>query len=208
MDKPVFISHASADRRIADQLCAALESHALRCWIAPRDIVPGTEWAEQIIDGIRGASAMALIVSAAANQSPQVHREVERAVSRRLPLVPLRIDATPLTKSLEYFLGTQHWHDATGDLSIHIPRFVEAVRFACRGTCGSFAEQQARPLPAELLARIETKLARAIGPIAPVLVRRLSAHETDRQRLVEALAREIDDAQARAAFLDELKHDK
>lgn len=37
----VFISYAAADKPVADAACATLESRKIRCWIAPRDVVPG-----------------------------------------------------------------------------------------------------------------------------------------------------------------------
>ena len=38
----VFISYATPDRAAADRVCAALESAGIPCWIATRDIEPGT----------------------------------------------------------------------------------------------------------------------------------------------------------------------
>ncbi|MCR4992528.1 MAG: toll/interleukin-1 receptor domain-containing protein [Lachnospiraceae bacterium] len=40
----VFISHSSKDKEIADKVVKFFEDKGLSCWIAPRDIVPGTEW--------------------------------------------------------------------------------------------------------------------------------------------------------------------
>ncbi len=37
----VFISYSSDDKLIADAICAELESRRIRCWIAPRDALPG-----------------------------------------------------------------------------------------------------------------------------------------------------------------------
>jgi TIR domain len=51
----VFISYSSRDKPTADAACAALEQRSIRFWIAPRDIVPGAEWGESIIDAISGA---------------------------------------------------------------------------------------------------------------------------------------------------------
>ena len=47
-----FISYSHRDRLAADAACAGLEAAGIRCWIAPRDIAPGKEWAEGIIFGI------------------------------------------------------------------------------------------------------------------------------------------------------------
>ena len=43
----VFISHSSKDKIVADSIVAALEAAHIRCWIAPRDIKPGTDWGEE-----------------------------------------------------------------------------------------------------------------------------------------------------------------
>src|SRR5215207_8155185 len=48
----VFVSYSSKDKAVADAAVATLEARAIRCWVAPRDIVPGKEWSEAIIDGI------------------------------------------------------------------------------------------------------------------------------------------------------------
>ena len=72
MAHDVFISYSSKDKPTADATCAALEAKGLRCWIAPRDIVPGADWGESIIDGIAASKAFVLLLSANANLSPQI----------------------------------------------------------------------------------------------------------------------------------------
>ena len=90
MAHDVFISHASEDKPTADAVCARLEADGIRCWIAPRDILPGTEWGEAIVDAIEGGRVMVLVFSAQTNLSRQVIREVERSVSKRPTRSPLR----------------------------------------------------------------------------------------------------------------------
>ncbi len=135
MPYDAFISYSSLDKAQADATCAALEASGIRCWIAPRDIVPGAEWGEAIILGINQCRLMILIFSANANESPQIRREVERAVSKGIPIIPLRIqDITP-THSLEYFIGTVHWLDAlTPPLEAHLRRLTETVKTASPGS--------------------------------------------------------------------------
>jgi len=36
MAHDVFVSYASGDKPVADAVCSTLESHGVRCWIAPR----------------------------------------------------------------------------------------------------------------------------------------------------------------------------
>ena len=129
MAHDAFISYSSRDKTTADAACAALEAAGIRCWIAPRDITPGAEWGEAIIDAIGQARVLVLVFSTYANESPQIRREVERAVHKGIPIVPLRIEDIAPTRSLEYFIGTVHWLDAlTPPLEAHLRKLVEAAR--------------------------------------------------------------------------------
>src|SRR6202171_3697207 len=87
-----FISYSHEDKPAADAACAALEARGIRCWIAPRDIDPGQDWAASIVEAIRGARIRLPVCSRHANQSAQVKREVERAASSGKAILPLRID--------------------------------------------------------------------------------------------------------------------
>jgi TolB-like protein/thioredoxin-like negative regulator of GroEL len=125
----VFISYASADTAVADKVCAALERAGVRCWIAPRDVMPGALYADAIVRAISSASAILLILSESAVVSPHVGKEIERGSSKRRPILALRVDAAPLTPALEYFLSESQWIDArSGDLDALLPRLKEAVR--------------------------------------------------------------------------------
>lgn len=108
----VFISHSQKDAAAAAVFCRVLEEHGLKCWIAPRDIVAGEEWAEVIVKAIAKSDIVVLLVSTASVQSKQVLREVECAVSQERRLVPVRIEDIEITGSLKYFLGVCHWIDA------------------------------------------------------------------------------------------------
>jgi hypothetical protein len=130
MAHDVFISYSSKDKLTADAMCAALESRGLRCWIAPRDILPGSDWDEAIIDGIERCRAMILVFSAHANGSSQIKREVGFAIERGVTVVPFRIEDVTPDKKLKFFLMTQHWLDAmTPPLEEHLQRLAETLRF-------------------------------------------------------------------------------
>jgi hypothetical protein len=117
----VFISYAQNDKPIADAVCAKLESRHIRCWIAPRDVAPGRNFPEEIIDGIAGSSIMVLIFSSHANNSPHVIRELTNAVNKGHIIVPFRIEDVPPSKSMEYLISVPHWLDAiTPPLEKHI----------------------------------------------------------------------------------------
>jgi TolB-like protein len=121
MTHDVFISYSSLDKTAAETACSILEQNGLSCWIAPRDITPGLDFAESIIDGIKSSKLFILVYSTNSNNSKQVIREVDRAVHTGLPVINLRIDDVPLSKQLEYYLSSVHWLDAiTPPLEKHI----------------------------------------------------------------------------------------
>jgi hypothetical protein len=108
----VFISYSSQDKQWADAACAVLERHRIRCWIAPRDILPGREWNASIISGINACKIMVLIFSAHANASAQVRREVERAISKGVTVLPCRVEDVHPEGAMEFPLGNMKWLDA------------------------------------------------------------------------------------------------
>lgn len=67
MAHDVFISYSFEDKATADAICATLENNNIRCWIAPRDIIPGTDWGASIIDAINESNVMVLVFSQNAN---------------------------------------------------------------------------------------------------------------------------------------------
>ena len=134
MAHDVFISYSSKDKPAADATCAVLESKGIRCWIAPRDIAPGADWGETIVNSVHTSRVLVLVFSANANLSHQIKREVERAVNAGLPVIPLRIENVMPTKSLEYFLSTPHWLDAfTPPLEHHLNYLADVIRHILDG---------------------------------------------------------------------------
>ncbi|MDE6847184.1 MAG: toll/interleukin-1 receptor domain-containing protein [Lachnospiraceae bacterium] len=121
----IFISHSSKDAEYAEKICELLEQNKISCFIAPRDIRSGREYAEELVNGIDTSTAMILLMSEDANHSPHVLREVERAVSRSIPILVYKLEETVLTKSMEYFLMTHQWVTAQGD-----ENYADILRFA------------------------------------------------------------------------------
>ena len=127
MSLDVFISYSSKDKQAADAACAALEAANLRCWIAPRDILPGADWNASIIDALDRCHVLVLIFSASANESPQIRNEVVHAVQRGVSVIPFRIEDIAPAKALAYFMARVHWLDALSPpLEKHLQRLAES----------------------------------------------------------------------------------
>jgi len=129
MPSMVFISHSSKDRETADTICAHLESAGVKCWIAPRDIEPGATWTKGIMQGLEACRVLILIFSEHANDSDHVQREVAKAFSSGLAVIPFRIKDVLPDQSLSYFLDTVQWLDACAPpLQKHLGALSERVK--------------------------------------------------------------------------------
>lgn len=220
MARDIFVSYSQPDRDCAFELTEHLEAKGFTVWIAPRDVSPAAEWACEIIDAISAAQVMILVFSASSNSSPQVRREVERAVSKDLRILPFRLENVLPSKSLEYFLSSQHWLD--GFPSPRKPHYERLCGFLHQWLPGSTHEQPAQPTPAavngrsaaksldpgpgtrvsaEQLRELEMRLAHILGPIAAVLVDRAAAVATDLADLERRLAAELDSPEDQRRFL-------
>jgi hypothetical protein len=143
-----FISYSDQDKLAADAACAVLESAGIRCWIAPRDTSPGAEWGAATVDAIDHSAVMVLIFSSNANESPQIRREVERAVSKGVMIVPVRIERGEPTRSLAYFIAGVHRLDAlTPPLENHLQRLAISVKAFLRTASAHPTRNVGKPRP-------------------------------------------------------------
>jgi hypothetical protein len=197
--RDVFISYSQPDQACAYELVERVEGAGLECWIAPRDIAPSADWAAEIIDAISSARTMILVFSASSNESPQVRREVERAVHKNLCILPFRIENVLPSKSLEYFLSAQHWMDAFPPP--REPHYARLCAYLKSQAAAPGAVKLSSPIfePAEVL-HIERQLAGYIGPLAKHLVKQAALRAAGVEDLVSRLAAELDTESDRREF--------
>jgi hypothetical protein len=213
MDGNVFISYSQPDRECAFEMVGQLEARGIRCWIAPRDITPAADWAAEIIDAISSARAMILVLSASSNDSPQVRREVERAVHKQLVILPFRIEDVRPSKSLEFFLSTQHWMDAfppprepyyarlCSYLKAPPPVSARPAEIVAGPPIVQAPAVNSRDVEPAALRGIEALLADYIGPVAKHLVKRAARHAKDLEEIIDRLGPELEAPSDRLAFV-------
>ena len=222
IQRDIFVSYSQPDRECAFQLVTQLEADNLGVWIAPRDISPASDWAAEIIEAISAARVMVLVFSSHCNHSPQVRREVERAVHRQVPVLPFRVEDVLPAGSLEYFLSTQHWVDAfPPPLAPHYARLSTKIAALLDATTATRAALLANPIPhspptplhngepttphfwtASELEALEKHLAYYVGPVAKHLVKRAVARARSRDDLLQSLASEVDSEPQRQRFIE------
>lgn len=213
MTRSVFVSYSEPDRECALELVSRLEASAITVWVAPRDVAPAADWACEIIDAISAARLMVLVFSAHSNASPQVRREVERAIHKQIPVLPFRIENVLPSKSLEYFLSTQHWLDAYSPprephyarLCTHVEQLLKSSTQRA-SAAQSYEVRGARPprlsVTVTELQFLERTLAFHVGPVARVLIKRALDDAADWEQLTARLASELDSDIARRTFVE------
>ena len=105
----IFISYSSKNTDEATNICNMLENAGQSCFLAYRDIVGGSVYAEELVNAIEKSDVVLLLLSEGSNNSPHILREVERSCSKNIPIVVYKLEDVVLTKSLEYFLMTHQW---------------------------------------------------------------------------------------------------
>lgn len=108
----VYICFAREDRAAAEVVCRALEGAGIRCWMAPRDILPGVEWAASINQAIEDCFGVIPIISSHFNQARHAQDELFRAQNAGKVIIPLRIENVLPVGVLRSLLATLQSVDA------------------------------------------------------------------------------------------------
>src|SRR4029450_91319 len=92
MEDKIFVSFASADRKVATDICTELETRGFRCWISSRDVGGGGNYQEEIARAIFSAKVMVWVFTARTNDSDEIKKELALASQSRIAVIPLRVE--------------------------------------------------------------------------------------------------------------------
>jgi hypothetical protein len=195
----VFISYSHNDGEIAEAICAALEAADVTCWIAPRDITPGKEWAAAIVEATNETSLLVLVLTANSNNSPQVRREVSRVADRGKSIVVFWVEDVKLSTSLEYYIDAHHWLDALKPpLDKHIQTLVTTVKELLAQEAADRARREAEEA-AQKKAKQEAEEARRRAEREAKESQKAQAAALRAQKEAEEAAKEQERKEAEAA---------
>jgi TIR domain len=154
----VFISYATENKRIADDICGHLEANTISCWMAPRDIDAGSDWPEAIHRSIRDSRAMVVVFTAEANDSRHMPREIALAIDHDVRILPFKLSKTPPGPRLEYLLKTTQWVDGVQPPRGERIRFLAAQIRPLLSVEPVGATTTRSGLPATVAARLSERL--------------------------------------------------
>ncbi|MFZ3116367.1 MAG: toll/interleukin-1 receptor domain-containing protein [Syntrophales bacterium] len=111
--KDVFISYSTQKYGEETQyFCNLLEGSGIPCWMAPRDIPPGSNWAAGIVNGIENCELLVLMVTEGSVASQEVEKEIDLANSLKKKILQVRLENAHLSKALRYHLSNKQWINA------------------------------------------------------------------------------------------------
>lgn len=122
-----FVSHSSHDADAAMRIVAFLENNQISCWIAPRNIIPGSSYPAQIVEAIRNCDGCILVSSETINSSPHINSEVARAFDMNKKIFPFLIEKMTYSDSYIYYIGQFQWIDAFSDFETGLRNLKDSI---------------------------------------------------------------------------------
>ena len=101
-----FISYSTKNQSDADALRALFHKNGIRTWMAPGDIPAGSKYAQVINHAIKECACFVLLLTDAAQNSPWVAKEVERAVNHGKTIIPVKMEDLVLNEEFEFYIST------------------------------------------------------------------------------------------------------
>ena len=222
----LFICFSSMDDAVARGVVEYLEAQDLKCWLSSRDVPPGQNYQETIVEAIESAQGIVVLFSESSSKSAEIKKELSIGASINVPVFPLRLSPISPAGALRYELATRQWIDifpnrkqALEKLAMTVRRVLADPAAAETVTAAPVSPAAAAappPAPAKKRAKARAPLlapnsqefeatrallARHVGPIAKVLVQKAAAEAQSFDDLCERLAVHVRTPSDRAAFL-------
>lgn len=126
--RQVFISYSSKDFTQAQAVRGVLEQNGITCWMAPADIPGGSNYTKEIPLAIKGCQAFVLILSANAQSSHWVLKELDSAVNAGKIILPFQLEDVPLSDEFNFLLTGAQRYDAYQKKSEALKMLVSRIK--------------------------------------------------------------------------------
>jgi TIR domain len=141
----IFVCFSSKDDSAARDVVRRLEARALKCWISSRDVRPGQNYQEAIVEALQTAKIIVFLLSEFSNSSGEIRKELSLASSFGAAVIPLRLTAVMPTGALRYELATRQWIDAFPDREEALDRVADAAHQVLTGGADGAEDESAAP---------------------------------------------------------------
>lgn len=131
MKKDVFISYSSKDFDKVNRVKHILEENGISCWMAPKNIPAGSNYAKEIPIAIKNCKVFLLMITSKSQTSQWVPKEIGLALSEYKCVIPLVIEECVLTDAFKFFLiDVQRYYMLKLDLN-SLKELIERIQFEC-----------------------------------------------------------------------------
>lgn len=124
----VFISYKSEDWEQADWLRRTLEQNGVSCWMAPTSIPGGSSYAAEIPVAIRECRAFVLVLSARAQTSRWVPRELDQAINAGKVVLPFMLENCALRDDFNFYLTNVQRYEAYENKAAALRKLLRDLR--------------------------------------------------------------------------------
>jgi hypothetical protein len=172
----IFICFSSKDEATARGVVDFLEARGLKCWISSRDVAPGQNYQEAIVEAIAASKVLVFLFSDFSSESGEIKKELSLAGSRGATVIPLRLCPIKPTGALRYELATRQWIDIFPDRDAALGRVARAATEGLRPRVDGAEAGSTQPAlnlvrhPASGLARLRDHLLGGIARISSARV--------------------------------------
>ncbi len=132
-DPHIFICYSSKDEAVAREIVEFLEGQDIACWISCRDVPPGGNYQETIVQALEAARGIVFLFSEASSRSGEIKKELSMGSSMNVPVFPVRLSPIAPSGALRYELSIRQWVDlfpnrqhALGKLAQTIQRVIDS----------------------------------------------------------------------------------
>lgn len=102
----VFLSYSSKEWKMADSFRTLFIKNGIKTWMASRDVQVGASYMKEINCAIKNCACFVLLLSNAAQESPWVNKEIERAINYHKKIIPVQIEKTILNDEFEFAISS------------------------------------------------------------------------------------------------------
>lgn len=191
-----FLSYSRSDEHIALRLAKAVRSRGVEMWVDQLDIRPSEHWDRAIERAVRDCRGLVVILSPRSVASDNVADEISFAIEHRKSVLPVMIEKC----SLPLRITRMQMIDATESFDRAVDQCVAELRRS--DAAGGLANEQPalNRLDPRLIATTKLQLASIVGPIATIIVDKVTSRASTVTELMSLLMQHIDDPADRARF--------
>ena len=116
--RPVFLSYAMADGKIARLLCNKLEAAGIPTWYQTRDIKPGESYIESMNHAFQQCQVFIVILTDISMKSRYIGMEMNAALERKfschedIAIIPVLVGVENMSDDLGYYLSKLQFFNA------------------------------------------------------------------------------------------------